>query len=302
MPVVTVITATYNCAATLATSLASLLAQDFQDFEGWVVGDACTDDSAAVVRAFADPRLHWVNLDRNSGSQAAPNNEGLARARGEYVAYLGHDDLWFPWHLSTLLERARQTGVDLVHGLAAVFDPDGPFGVAATPPRGVGYADHFVPPTTWLHRFDVVTRFGKWADPDRLACGVDFEFSRRLALRGARFALAPRLSALKYPSGHFALYAAPNLGPQHRHYEAMRSDAHALEVQVLTDLAIAAGQHPQQFLSRITSDAKMVRRSLAVFARRRLVDPWRDAWWMAAWLRVVFQVKRRRTRRRRGLP
>src|SRR5262245_39979017 len=118
-PLVTVITATFNSSATLKCALKSVLHQDLTDFEVWIVGDACTDDSAEVVNGFGDPRLHWTNLPRNSGNQSVPNNEGLRRACGRYIAYLGHDDLWWPRHLSGLVSFIEQSGADLVHALAA---------------------------------------------------------------------------------------------------------------------------------------------------------------------------------------
>jgi glycosyltransferase involved in cell wall biosynthesis len=79
---VTVITATYNRAATLRLALESLLGQEFRDFEAIIIGDGCTDNSEEVVRSFHDRRLRWSHLERNSGSQAAPNNHGLRLARG----------------------------------------------------------------------------------------------------------------------------------------------------------------------------------------------------------------------------
>jgi glycosyltransferase involved in cell wall biosynthesis len=107
-PLVTVIVATFDSRLTMASALASAQRQTCPDFEVWVVGDACTGDSECAVTALADPRFAWTNLARNSGSQSGPNNEGLRRARGRYVAHLGHDDLWFPWHLATLLEAAAR--------------------------------------------------------------------------------------------------------------------------------------------------------------------------------------------------
>src|SRR5579872_2122093 len=99
MPQVTVIVPTYNCSRTLRCALRTLCQQFYRDFEVWVVGDCCTDDSEQVVAAMGDSRLHWTNLTQRVGRQNGPNNEGLRRAQGKYIAYLGHDDLWFPWHL-----------------------------------------------------------------------------------------------------------------------------------------------------------------------------------------------------------
>ena len=100
MPIVSVIIPTYNCSGLLRQSVESVLLQEMDDFELWVIGDGCTDDSRKVVEGFGDPRVFWHNLRTNSGGPGTPRNEGLRRARGQYVAYLGHDDLWFPWHLS----------------------------------------------------------------------------------------------------------------------------------------------------------------------------------------------------------
>ena len=46
---VTVIIPTYNMSPVLKLTLKSVLLQDFADFEVWVVGDGCSDDSESVV-------------------------------------------------------------------------------------------------------------------------------------------------------------------------------------------------------------------------------------------------------------
>ena len=82
-PMVSVIIATFNWSAALRLAIRSVLGQTLQAFEILVVGDACTDDSEAVVEAFGDARIRWLNLAHNAGSQHAPNNAGLNAARGE---------------------------------------------------------------------------------------------------------------------------------------------------------------------------------------------------------------------------
>src|SRR5690349_20582249 len=98
-PLVSIIMATYNWSSVLPYSIGSVQHQTLPDFELLVVGDGCTDDSAEVVGAIGDPRVRWIGLENNSGHQSVPNNEGLRQARGEIIAYLGHDDLWLPDHL-----------------------------------------------------------------------------------------------------------------------------------------------------------------------------------------------------------
>src|SRR5437773_8305304 len=107
-PAVTVIIPTYNWSSVLPYSIGSALRQTFTDFELLVVGDGCTDDSEAVVGRIGDSRVRWINLPTNTGHQSEPNNEGLRQARGQYIAYLGHDDLWLPHHLSCLVSALEQ--------------------------------------------------------------------------------------------------------------------------------------------------------------------------------------------------
>ena len=88
MPRVTVVIATYNWATVLPYSIGSVLDQTFTDFEVFVVGDGCTDESGDVVTAVDDPRVHWRNLPSNVGHQSGPNNAGIREANGDVIAYL----------------------------------------------------------------------------------------------------------------------------------------------------------------------------------------------------------------------
>src|SRR6202022_1897981 len=124
-PRVSIITATFNYSSVLRYAIKSVLWQTFQDFEHLIVGDGCSDDSEQVVAQFNDARLIWHNLPTNSGSQSAPNNKGLELARGEYIAYLGHDDLWHPSHLEKLIQAMDENNADWAHPLAVMIGPVG---------------------------------------------------------------------------------------------------------------------------------------------------------------------------------
>src|SRR5689334_3630760 len=87
-PSVSIIIATYNRANVLRYAIESVRWQTCTDWELWVVGDACTDDTEQVVRSFEDPRIHFLNLPKNVGDQSGPNNEGVRRSRGKFLAYL----------------------------------------------------------------------------------------------------------------------------------------------------------------------------------------------------------------------
>src|SRR4029077_3744842 len=114
MPRVTVVIPTYNWAPVLPYAIGSVLDQTYRDFELLVVGDGCTDESGEVVEGFDDARVHWHNLPANTGHQSGPNNDALRRASGEFMAYLGHDDLWLPNHLD-VLTGALDAGALIAH-------------------------------------------------------------------------------------------------------------------------------------------------------------------------------------------
>ena len=101
-PFFSIVVPTYNRADLILATVDSVLAQDFTAWELLIVDDGSTDDTAAVVAARPDPRLHY--LLKANAERGAARNYGLARARGEYVLFLDSDDLLHFNHLSTLHE------------------------------------------------------------------------------------------------------------------------------------------------------------------------------------------------------
>jgi hypothetical protein len=151
------------------------------------------------VASFGDPRLRWHNLPQNSGSQAAPNNAGIAMARGEYIAYLGHDDLWHPTHLETLVELARQRRGDLFHTLAAIVQPDGERQISGlvVPPSTEA---EFAVPSSLLHPRRLVEEIGPWPDHRTIDLPTDAEWYARARRAGKVFVGAEQLTVFKFPS------------------------------------------------------------------------------------------------------
>ena len=180
-PKVSVIIATFNWSAALKLAIRSVLRQTLQDVEVVVVGDACTDDSQAVAAAFDDPRIVWLNLAENSGSQQGPNNAGLARAKGEWVAYLGHDDIWAPRHLASTIAAAEAASSDVAAGGMLMYGPPGSGAISTAglfDPGGCSDWE-FVPPSALVHRRALIERIGAWGDPRSLRLPTDCDFFQR---------------------------------------------------------------------------------------------------------------------------
>ena len=289
MPKVTVVIATYNCSHTLKCALASVRDQTFTDFEVWVVGDCCTDDSEQVVAGFQDSRFNWTNLPQRFGTQSGPNNEGLKRARGEYIAYLGHDDLWFPWHLETLVAKIEQANADFVHALAVLLGPDRPPEGLGAPNSRRSLAQRWTPPSTWLHRRTITEKCGFWPLPGILPGGVDFVFQRRVHLAGFRFAGTGQLSVIKFPSPFWRVYARSSPSPQPDYLERMQRCPSDLHTSLLTQMAVEAIERKE------SPDIGTTLRVFLAAVRWRVVD----LYGMDRWpLSTYFKWKRRRHEQR----
>ena len=199
-PSVTVIIPTYNWSSVLPYSIGSVLRQTFTDFEVLVVGDGCTDDSEVVVRRISDPRIKWINLPINTGHQSEPNNEGLRQARGQFIAYLGHDDLWLPHHLSCLISALKQ-GADLAYG-TILFLLAGPNGYHRWfwPTYERYQPGMSIAPTSVVHRRSVTDHAGGWRHYRELDTHPDTDLWRRAYTANYRFVFVPRLTAIKFPA------------------------------------------------------------------------------------------------------
>jgi len=94
-PRISVLMTTFNAGAYLRPAIESVLAQSYRDFEFIIVDDGSTDESATVVESYADSRVHLVRNVANRG-QTVCLNQGLALARGEFLARQDQDDLSRP--------------------------------------------------------------------------------------------------------------------------------------------------------------------------------------------------------------
>jgi glycosyltransferase involved in cell wall biosynthesis len=104
----TVVIPTYQRADLVSQAVQSVLSQTCQDFEIVVVDDGSPEP---ISLALDDDRLRVVRHDRNRGPSAA-RNTGIRAARGELVAFLDSDDLWF----SEKLEKQAALMKDPAYG------------------------------------------------------------------------------------------------------------------------------------------------------------------------------------------
>ena len=118
-PLVSIVIPTYNRARDLGRALTSVRAQTHAQWEALVVDNHSSDDTERVVGSFDDARMRLFRI-HNDGVIAVSRNEGIRRARGDYVAFLDSDDWWASRKLELSL-RYLERGADVVyHDLFAV--------------------------------------------------------------------------------------------------------------------------------------------------------------------------------------
>jgi glycosyltransferase involved in cell wall biosynthesis len=102
MPEVSVIIPTYNRANWIIDAVASVIAQDFSDYEILVVDDGSTDDTCERLAVFGN-KVRTIRME-HSGLPARARNRGVEASQGSYFAFLDSDDRWHPNKLARQLE------------------------------------------------------------------------------------------------------------------------------------------------------------------------------------------------------
>lgn len=103
IPKISIIMPTYNGGKFISKSIKSVLKQTFKDFELIVINDASNDKTKNIINKFLtkDKRIVYLENRVNRGTPFS-RNRGLKVARGEYIAYCDHDDIYYPNHIKVL--------------------------------------------------------------------------------------------------------------------------------------------------------------------------------------------------------
>ena len=137
---VSIITPLYNSADYIASTIESVLAQTYTDWEMLITDDCSTDDGASIVERYAanDSRIRLLKLDSNGGPGMARNNS-LKAANGRYIAVLDSDDRWAPDKLERQLAFMKEGGYGIVYSSYYTCAEDGKISGIVVGPRHVGY-------------------------------------------------------------------------------------------------------------------------------------------------------------------
>lgn len=136
LPLVSVVIPAYNAEAFIQKTLTSVLSQTYKNLEVLVIDDGSTDRTVEIVEAMmeSDRRIHLFQQP-NSGVAAA-RNLGIKHAKGEFIAPLDADDIWYPQNIEKQVQCFLESDatVGLVYSWSADIDeqdiPTGTFHTA----------------------------------------------------------------------------------------------------------------------------------------------------------------------------
>lgn len=184
-PLVTVITAVFNGRDSIARCLESVGSQDYPHVEHVVIDGGSKDGTVDILREH-DRSLAWWVSESDKGVYDAWN-KGLSVARGDWIAFLGADDMYLPGAISTYMELARaHPHAEFLASRAQLEHPS-------------GYSPVFGGPWCWpqfaakmttihvgtMHRSSLFERIGVFDTSFRIAGDYEFLLRSRDRLRTA---------------------------------------------------------------------------------------------------------------------
>jgi len=140
-PLISVITPAYNAARFISETIDSVRQQTYLNWEMIIVDDCSTDRTAEIVEEYIqkDHRIHFIQLEKNSGSAIA-RNTAMDHAKGDFIAFLDSDDLWYPEKLEKQLKFMQKNDIAFSFTKYVRMREDGTLtkGITKAPPK-IGY-------------------------------------------------------------------------------------------------------------------------------------------------------------------
>jgi glycosyltransferase involved in cell wall biosynthesis len=196
-----IVTVTYNAAATIEQTIRSVAAQDWPDYEHLIIDGASKDDTVARAQALAHQRLTIIS-EPDRGLYDAMN-KGLRAARGDLIGFLNADDFYCRTDaLSQVAAAAEATAREAVCGDIVIVDADDPAKVLRKyPARGFRpwmlRLGHMPPHPGFFVRRRVVEEIGEFDLAYKTAADLDWMVRFFLVQRFEVEPIASTLTAMR---------------------------------------------------------------------------------------------------------
>ena len=113
-PLITVITAVYNCASTIDETIRSVLNQTYENIEYIIIDGGSTDGTLDIIKKYDDQIDYW--LSEPDGGIYYAMNKGIALASGEWINFMNAGDTFYRNDIIESIYRNNVNGADLIYG------------------------------------------------------------------------------------------------------------------------------------------------------------------------------------------
>lgn len=190
-PLFSIILPAHNRDDVISYAIESVLFQTVTDFELLIVGDGCTDKTEQIAQNYAakDKRVKWYPYPKSPNFGYKNRNFVLREARGKYLAFAAHDDLWMKDHLEifrNFFEENADTGIAYTRPLwvspdgtilPSAFNTDDPY------IRNVFLTIHNeIPGDCVVHKTDLMKKVGLYNS--RIKKAGDWDLWKRIISKG----------------------------------------------------------------------------------------------------------------------
>ncbi len=191
---ISIITATFNSAKTVAETIESVLGQDYPDFEHIIVDGCSSDDTLEIVSSYEERyggKLRVI-CEKDKGLYDAMN-KGIKNASGDIIGILNSDDvLARPDALSLIAETFKKTDCDASYSDLIFMDAETMSKpvrkwISKTGNYKLGW--HPPHPTLYVKR-EVYDKLGTFEIGYKIA--ADYDFMLRLMKSGAKLSYIPQ--------------------------------------------------------------------------------------------------------------
>jgi glycosyltransferase involved in cell wall biosynthesis len=184
LPLVSIITPSFNQVRYLETTIQSVYSQDYPHIEYMIVDGGSEDGSVDVIKKYESKLAWWVS-EKDKG-QTDAINKGFARARGEILAWLNSDDTYQPGAAASAVRYLQEhPQVGMVYGDCNFINEAGhvigKFGSAQTSYRLLRQGYSHIPQQTMFFRADLWKQVGP-LDPS-FYFAMDYDLWTRIAAR-----------------------------------------------------------------------------------------------------------------------
>jgi glycosyltransferase involved in cell wall biosynthesis len=100
-PKISIVIPSYNRAEYISSTLNSILAQTYKDFEIIFVDDGSTDNTEAILQSYMDKDYRVKYFKQSNSERAVARTYGMSLAIGDYICLVDSDDVWYPHKLET---------------------------------------------------------------------------------------------------------------------------------------------------------------------------------------------------------